>query len=257
MRTLQRGVPSQIVRLIDVYFPNKDNKGQHIAPGPETVSSVDGILALLDTIPSQLITLDEENYGKFVKAVARVRIFSRDWANRVHPTSPLGPTPSFEGKNPLFVIRDSLALCPDEYPAAASNELLFVGDPELRASLVGDLGTVSTALANAEWKAATVLAGSLVEALLLWRLSLVESSAILKAPSFKPESLEKWDLHDYIEVSADLGIIKAETAGQARLARNFRNLIHPGRAARLGQTCDRGTALSAAAAVHLVIRDLS
>ena len=66
-----------------------------------------------------------------------------------------------------------------------------------------------------------------------------------------------WHLHEYVEVAAHLGILRADTASQVRLAREFRNLIHPGRSARLRQKCDRGTALSALAAVDLVVRDLS
>src|SRR5438094_314735 len=61
-------------------------------------------------------------------------------------------------------------------------------------------------------------------------------------------NIEKWDLHEYTEVAARLGIIKADTAAQVRLARTFRNLIHPGRVQRLGQKADRFTALSALAA---------
>jgi hypothetical protein len=48
-----------------------------------------------------------------------------------------------------------------------------------------------------------------------------------------------------------------DTAQQARLGKDFRNLIHPGRASRLGKICDRGTALSALAAVEHVVRDLT
>jgi hypothetical protein len=42
-----------------------------------------------------------------------------------------------------------------------------------------------------------------------------------------------------------------------KLAREFRNLIHPGCAQRLGQKCDRGTALFSIAALDHVVRDLS
>ena len=54
-----------------------------------------------------------------------------------------------------------------------------------------------------------------------------------------------------------LGLIDGETTKQADLAREFRNLIHPGRSARLAKICDRGTALSALAAVELIVRDIS
>jgi hypothetical protein len=66
-----------------------------------------------------------------------------------------------------------------------------------------------------------------------------------------------WHLHQYVEVAAHLQIIKADTATLVRLTKDFRNLIHPGRAARLGQKCDRSTALAALAAVEAVARDLT
>ena len=64
-------------------------------------------------------------------------------------------------------------------------------------------------------------------------------------------------MHHYVEVATHLAIIKPDTATEARLAKDFRNLIHPGRAQRLAQKCDRGTALSSVAALELVVRDLS
>ncbi|MCI1909012.1 MAG: hypothetical protein LKI99_04780 [Acetobacter fabarum] len=45
--------------------------------------------------------------------------------------------------------------------------------------------------------------------------------------------------------------------GDILIAKDFRNLIHPGRAQRLGQVCDRATALTALAAVESIARDLS
>ena len=71
------------------------------------------------------------------------------------------------------------------------------------------------------------------------------------------QDLERWNLFEFIEVSANLGVIKPDTAIQTTLAREFRNLIHPGRAQRLGQKCDRATALSAVAGVEHVVRDLT
>jgi hypothetical protein len=64
-------------------------------------------------------------------------------------------------------------------------------------------------------------------------------------------------LIELIEVALHLDLVTPETATQARLGKDFRNLIHPGRAARLGQKCDRATALFALAAVEHVVRDLS
>jgi len=54
-----------------------------------------------------------------------------------------------------------------------------------------------------------------------------------------------------------LKLILEPAAGQARLAKDFRNLIHPGKSVRLGQECNKGTALAAAAAIEFVTADLT
>jgi hypothetical protein len=51
--------------------------------------------------------------------------------------------------------------------------------------------------------------------------------------------------------------LRSQLCSAARFARSFRNLIHPGHAAWLAQTCDRATAYSAVGALEHVIRDLS
>jgi hypothetical protein len=121
--------------------------------------------------------------------------------------------------------------------------------------------------ADGEWKAATVLAGSSVEALLLWDLqnrrplaqvnaavtTLVAGKVLHKQP---PTDLEDWALHQYLEVSAQIPTIEPDTAKEVRLAKDFRNLIHPGRSQRLGTICDRGTSLACVAALEHVVRDL-
>lgn len=83
---------------------------------------------------------------------------------------------------------------------------------------------------------------------------LCKNTTLTRQPDPDPQG---WRLHEYIEVAAHLNIIKPDSATQARQARNFRNSIHPGRAVRLGQKCDRATALADMAAVEFVVRDLT
>jgi hypothetical protein len=54
-----------------------------------------------------------------------------------------------------------------------------------------------------------------------------------------------------------LKLITGDTAQLVRLAKDARNLVHPGRAARLDQKCNRATALTALAAVEAVADDLT
>jgi hypothetical protein len=112
------------------------------------------------------------------------------------------------------------------------------------------------------WKAATILAGAAAEALLLWAITEkkttteVDTARQAVNPSAHQDP-NRWDLDGYIKVARTLALIEDETKKQVDLARAFRNFIHPGRSARLGKVCDRGTALSALASVELIVRDLS
>ena len=146
---------------------------------------------------------------------------------------------------------------------------MFVTDADLRDVLARDIGAVDRALANGEWKAATVLAGSLVEALLLWKVgqpeyaekvgaTLVASKLRELAEKRGGSALEHGGLGDYLVLVKEVNIaLRDETLTACGLAQNFRNLVHPGRAQRLGQMCDRSTALTAVAALEHLIRDFS
>lgn len=164
------------------------------------------------------------------------------------------------------VIHDVLQQCPDEAVQPGTNELSFITDQDLRETLRTDISTMNSALSNGEYKAATVLGGSVIEALLLWGLSKKTSaeqqnfvSAALSAGLRQQpdQDLTKWVLHQFIEVCASGKLIRAETATVARVAKDFRNLIHPGRMQRLNQRCDRGTALTVVAAVEHVSTDFA
>jgi hypothetical protein len=99
------------------------------------------------------------------------------------------------------------------------------------------------------------LAGATIEALLHWRLQ-KQSADTQAAVRRRKKPLDRWELHDFIETAEELRLLSPDTCIAARLAKTFRNLIHPGRVARLNQTCDRGTALSAVGALERVIEDL-
>jgi hypothetical protein len=141
-------------------------------------------------------------------------------------------------------------------PSPATAELLFIDDdPALRESIRLDISTANNDLHNAQWKAATVVAGSAAEALLLWAIKREPRlTSIGERPKGPPE---RWDLAEYLKVAKALELIEESTIMQASLARHFRNLIHPGRAQRLGMVCDRATALAALAAVESIVRDLN
>ncbi len=257
-------MPSQVVQTIDQLFPHaKGGVGSEVL-SPGHSSMLLGVVNLVRQIPTLLLPLEPEDYARLVLALSTIQSHLEIWAAR----GPTGNMASVQGVDAITRIRRVLERCPDEYPPPATTELTFIADDKLRESIRGDVGLANRALGNAEWKAATVIAGATIEALLLWAIqepsaqpnlaaaiqNAIASGDLSQQP---PSQHERWDLKQFIEVTAHLGRIKAATKTSALLAKDFRNLIHPGRVARTGQECNRATALSTVAALEHVVNDLT
>jgi len=257
---MPRIVPSQVVAFIGT-FPALDGRSER------DKAYLFGLADLLTEIPGELLNMDAPTLASFICSRARVRETLSAWSaaasagtNTRGFTSPATETATQQ-------IRDALAKCPDESPAPGTSELNFIPDADLRTNLRNDIGAVTRAVSNGEWKAVTVLAGSAAEALLLWALKQRKPADITNAVTALRASgglttspdpnLDRWNLYEFIQVAEKLGVIKARTATQARLAKDFRNFIHPGVAQRLGEKCDRATAFSAVAGMEHVVRDLT
>jgi hypothetical protein len=240
-------VPSQIVALIDRNLTHIN------APAGGVTHSTVGVFAavarLVDETPPELLTISGTDYDDLVCGVEAIRTVITFWEQK--GIGVVGQ-PSVGAKKALDLVRTALSKCPDQIPSPATADLTFIADVDLRNSIRLDISTATSALHNREWKASTVLAGSAAEALLLWAIS--NSPNLASVPN--SASLDNWSLGQYITTAEKLGLIKGNTATQARLAQNFRNLVHPGRSQRLGEACDRGTALTALAAVEHIVRDL-
>jgi hypothetical protein len=261
---MPRVVPSQVVRLIERIFP----PGMELhSLGRGNAGQLSALANLADEIPDELLTMDTDSYAGFVCSVAHIRQALAAWVADRSARGNLDPIPGFPNESAVSLIHKALSKCPDEAPAPATSELKFITDDKLRTNLRNDIGAVHRALSNGEWKAATVLAGSAAEALLLWalkqRLPAEITSAITALRASRdltttPDTnLDKWNLYEFIQVAEKLGVIKPNTATQTRLAKDFRNFIHPGVAQRLGEKCDRATAFSAVAGMEHVVRDLT
>lgn len=268
---MPRVVPSQVVNLVDQMFPQyragARDRNLWFSQTLDRCYGLDAVLDLIEQIPSQLLVLSNHDYCVLVSSIAAVRNVTKNPKSHGHGHAiELPPIAEFGNLNPIALIRDVLSKCPDEFPSPETNELSFITDQHFRSGLRNDVSSINKALSDSEWKGATVLAGSVIEALLLWVLKQKDREEILnsvaalvsnRSLSRSPASdLEQWTLHEYTEVAKHLNMITASTANQVRLAKDFRNLIHPGRSQRLGQVCNRGTALSAVAAVEHVLEDL-
>ena len=260
-------VPSQVVDYIKTRYPTAKDPDfwldNNYAP------SIAHLLGLVENIPPHLVTLQGVAAAEFGESIAAIRIAVSRWTAG-DKTYVFKGFAGYRRIHPIALLQQHLSALHDEGAEPTTSELSFISDVLFRDALRQDLGSIDRCFQNREWKATTVLGGSIIEALLLYVLreyektnarnlqstvlGLQKSGALNAKP---PRNLDDWVLHELTEVSAAVGLIQKETAAQCRIAKNFRNLVHPGRATRLAQQCDRPTALSALAAVEHVIRDLT
>jgi len=258
--------PSQVVEYIDLQFPGAKAGSEGLDIGFGQSAGVGALVTMLEQIPSHLLTLRPPEAAEYLEAVYKLQVALSIWKGGGQNYS-VDALVNRGNVHPISIVRKHMASLKDEGPSESAPSLGFVSAQDLRDSLRSDLTAVDSALGNGEWKAATVLAGSVVEALLLDALQhrtahnavlnmakrLRSTKILSKEP---PSDLSKWDLFTMTEVCFGLGLISENTASQCRIAREFRNLIHPGKQQRLQQTCDRATALAAVAAAEMVAREL-
>jgi hypothetical protein len=169
----------------------------------------------------------------------------------------------FGGRSPVVALLEVLRRSPDEAPSEATAALQFISDSGAREDIRVDVANAHRALGNGEFKAATILAGSVLEALLLWAIRAADperlAHALTKLVGGAPDGRgpEFWHLHDYVRVAQAMSMIDATTVTLVRLTADYRNLIHPGRVLRTGSRCDQSTALTALGAMERVITVLT
>lgn len=244
-------VPSQIVSLIDRIYPTAKSTPNMMVYSAD--SAVFGaIIDLADDLPIELLTISGDDYSNYVFGLEAMQAAIDRWNYRGGDDPPR----SHDGKSPIYLVREALSKCPDQNPSPQTTAIAVISDRNLADSIRLDIDSSTNALHRNDFKGATVLSGFAMEALLLWKIQDVGISAPIAGMRKNVKSSpEGWVLEDYITAAEILKLIKPQTVTQARLAQNFRNLIHPGRAIRLAETCNRGTALGALAAVHLIVAD--
>jgi len=262
-------VPSQVVEDIGRAYPGLD---EATTIGWEHSGVVAGILDLLNSVPEQhYALLSSADYSSLRRAAATLREMLERWRYVDEKSLKLtgGPklrrSEAFGKRHPLQVIREVLGKCPDEAPSESKSDLAFIGDPEFAGDLRQDITTATSTLSNGEFKAACVMAGSVIEALLLWavkRKTPAERGTAIAACQQNGEGVpanpdpDRWDLAHLLNVSRRLPVISEETFGAADPARGYRNLIHPGKALRLQVKPTKARATLAVGGMLQVIDDL-
>src|SRR5207302_8326160 len=134
-----------------------------------SLTEVSALVDLAERIPDELLVLDPDKYTALLATLAVLRTSVGAWQAGVrhHAVSSISAVP---GVHVVTALRHACAACPDEAPSSQTTGLAFITDSELRESIRLDMSAAHRNLAEEEWKGATVLAGSGIEALLLWAL---------------------------------------------------------------------------------------
>jgi hypothetical protein len=237
-------LPSQLVEAIDSLFGPHRNEIDGRAIKHIYRAEVHALLALLDEVPRELIDLGFIDYLEFSRCRAVLATSLVRWnLGDIVPARDVG------GKDAVERIRRLMKQCHDELPPAEP-ELPFISDADNRLGIEDRIRAAWADFKAREWMGATVFASAALEALLLWALKHKTLSEMPKRP------LDELHLADLIGLAAKNGVIDDTSAQQASLAKDARNLIHPGKALRSGELCNKTTALTALTAVYRVIDKL-
>jgi hypothetical protein len=273
---MPRITPSTVVSYIDRAFGPGVAMGNLGTLDAGSLQPLSVLVVLCEAIdPRALAALDDTKYHDFVVALELVRVTTTRWHSPPTPgwgTQVVAPFVPLDNRHPVVVLRQILMTCPDEPTDAVELRLAFLADPELQTSIAADVTSAEAAVAEGRYKTACVMAGAAIEALLLWALQKrtdAERDAAFNTAQAERKArnvallsnagpdLRRWPLENYVEVSRQLGVVTATTADAAMLAKDFRNLIHPGRAERLQVRATRGAAAQAVAAMLLTIENFA
>jgi hypothetical protein len=124
----------------------------------------------------------------------------------------------------------------------------FITDEEFRRVLEMDYRELETCTENSAWKAVHVLAGSIVEAVLV--------DYLVGQGQKSPDPLTM-TLADLIAACKKAGVLSQRTADLSSALKSYRNLIHPGRSKRLNESADSDGALVARSLVSIILKEVA
>jgi hypothetical protein len=241
-----RVLPSQIAQAIENLV---GVAATEIAPRrltPNYLAEINGILTLLNDVPTELISLPFAEYLELTRCRAVLAAATAHWAlGGVVPARNVG------GKDPLERVRRLMQQCQDELPPPEP-ELPFIEDADRRAGIEDQLNTAWSNFRAQNWLGATTFAGAASEAILLWA---IEKSTSAGGAKYKKPPNEM-TLFELIDESRKRELISNDTATLAHMTRDARNLIHPGKVSRSGVSCTRASALTALAGLYRIVEEI-
>jgi hypothetical protein len=246
-------MPSDVIVALDRMLPHAAHSPANAKLDHSHSGKLRSLLELVKDIPGELIDLSPQDYATFVQVKTTISDALDTWASR----GATGNMPNVGDVDAASALRRLLVKLGDEFPAPKFLDLAFITDPELREDVSLDVGVAERSLFASEWKLAMMMAGAVIEDLLHWKLGQLDPSALRSAKKAPKEALDNWKLYSMIDVAEELSVLKsANTITSARVAKDYRNLIHPGRRARRAERPTRAKAYIAIGGMYGVIDEL-
>lgn len=127
----------------------------------------------------------------------------------------------------------------------------FITDEDLRISLERDHAEVAACAESKAWKAVHVLAGSIIESVLLDFLQTADYAARANV------DLLKMELQGLIEACRKERVLSNKTVQLSAAVQSYRNLIHPGRVIRLNESVSENGATVVRALLDIILSEVS
>lgn len=132
----------------------------------------------------------------------------------------------------------------------------FVRDPALRAVLERDYVEMLRVQQARAWKAAIVLAGGVLEGILVDLIGRHADRARKARRAPEEADIARWNLGDLINVALELRLVTQAVDRLSHAVRMYRNLIHPAHEVRARVTFGEEEARIAVEVIHVLWRDL-
>jgi hypothetical protein len=127
--------------------------------------------------------------------------------------------------------------------------LEYIMSEDLRSSLEDDIKEMTACMKIEAWKAAHVLAGSIIEAVLI--------DFLISEKYITQDEGLKLDFGKALSVCKDKKVISQKTSDLSSVVKEYRNIIHPGRIIRLKEIVTKDTATVALALVDIITNEIS
>jgi hypothetical protein len=164
-------------------------------------------------------------------------------------------------RRPARAIAEPTNLGSTPFVTPQAIDFRFVADNRLKKIIERDHAELQRIRAHEALKSRIVLAGGLIEALLLDALLAQGQNALAsnKAPRKKtgqPRPLAEWNLSQMLDVARELNLISHDAEKHSSTIREYRNLVHPGLEMRTELGVREQIANIAEEVLSLVIHDL-